>query len=1001
MTRFFVILYLLLIISSLGSAQYYDGDHGLDIRESTTANNQNGEITYGDYVDIEAWCDPDTGTCSGAGGGSSTREFKVIHSEDNTRCGNNGAQITLESRTSANTVYNYSGVKQSSIPGELHCGLGTYKLQLIDDTTGSDVVLAEQQFEVRPFSMSDPNKGDYIVVRMDHYTGDELNDFFLTNTPWEDSDGPISNTFVEDNDANPVVPEGAHFLFANHIRDAVSYNYLDTGVLSGSYGDVVGTSERFGSYLNSDNTFLEPDEGWYAVNKQNPDGSSVGEDMIWDVANKQFGSGMNMKLGRTTGCKLARPTGGEYSASECAPLHKTGEYRPEGEIITATDMSRAQDNFYEVLTDRSMAKESKTNFYVCRGDYRGTDIDSSEVVKVQQGLPADPEGASWEYYRCNMDNEWVQDLCPPGQEIRYDQDQGEVDCENLEDINIQATFFNVTNISFNSQSYTTGFKINRSELDKYQDIIGDPATVDAECWIGEDNQRPANPDGSVVFSAQDPGTGDLWMLEKLPARSNADNSTYSCLWGLRNTGGDSTMNIFDTSNNDPVNSMDGGRMDIKFTDLQDKTTLTSTNKLARWVWDLYEKPEDGGYDSREIVNDQAHFMFDEEFPYCRGTSFWTPPLSNRTLVDGDPEQLQNIVCSGGIGSDVDTYPDYANPPNADISGPSEVESGETADYSGSGSNDPDGTIESYEWEVVDGGGSTVTSGTGQDFSFTPGSTGTYTVELNVRDDIGAVGTSTLTLDVTTNPVGSEDQFEVAYIAAHYSSQSKFEEDASYSWNVLQDALPADPSKTDMTTVPLDTCNMDCVIRDEDGDDTGPECWSEIEDKKQCVGSGEPLSADDANKFMVLCDDDSGNCGTDTGVTGVASTPGIGSSTRWRSGVDPDNAMTASHEVGHTLGLQHVFTEAMLESGYEFGDTYDPDSVDPTIGECWFPGKYEEDAGGGLKRIVDYEYTPFPNSDDKYKGEESKDYFMTYCDDQNRFGPNAENYMQSGPLSDYQ
>ena len=969
-------------MSTAGSALLYDADHTFDVPNS---------VTYGSDIIFDVSCDPDTGTCGMEG---VTRDIEI------TTCRQRDVSVSLQEQTVANDVISLDGSRLSEIPHEINCGIGTHTAQLVDPTDGS--VIKEETFEVKSFNMGDPpNKGNYILLAIENSpteilgynpTPPSLNHFFLTNDAGDGSN-------------YPKPPDGAYLLM-DYFDDnagpgetelAENYKY---GAFEPNYGDVLSKGDGSLAAITAQDQKYTDDGGgngnWWKGTKLTGDPSN-----IWDyVVTQNFDDSMDLRF-RFNGCKVGRPftlTGQNYG--DCTPIHeKDGSFNPEGEIIVATDMSRDQDNFYSDASNSNIVSKSDTNFYVCRGDYRGTDISSSELVKVQQGSPPD---ASWEYYRCNMDNEWVQDTCPTGQELVFSGD--EADCEFIEDVNIRATYFNVSNVSFNapSQGYTTGFKINRSELDKYIDVTGTPATVDAECWMGEDNDRPSNPDGSVTFTADDSGSGDLWMLEKVPGRSSAENSTYSCIWGLRNTQADSDENLYDTANNDPINSMDGGRIDVKWDDLQTQAASTSTSKIGRWVWDFYEKPEDGGFDYRSAVNDQYHFMFDNEFPYCEGTSFWSSVgPSDRNFEAGTPQQLRNINCSGGAGAGSSSYPDYADTPDAVINSPTEVEVGNQVEFDGSGSSDSDGTIESYNWEVRDGSGTTVASGTGSNFRFTSDSSGTFTVELNVTDDYGAISTTTKTLDVTNNPVGSEENFEVAYIGAHYSDQSKFEEDANYAWSVFKDSLPADSSKLSKTNVPLDTCNMDCVIRNQD--DSGPECWAEIENQNQCVGSGEPLSTDDANKFMVLCDDDSGNCGTDTGVTGVANTPGIGSSTRWRSGRDPDNAMTASHELGHNLGLEHVFTEAMLQTGYEFGDTYDPDTVDPTVGECWFPSGYTEDAGGGMKRIVDWSNggDPFPNSDDKYEGEDSRDYFITYCDNQNRFGPNAEDYMENGPLSDYQ
>jgi hypothetical protein len=93
--------------------------------------------------------------------------------------------------------------------------------------------------------------------------------------------------------------------------------------------------------------------------------------------------------------------------------------------------------------------------------------------------------------------------------------------------------------------------------------------------------------------------------------------------------------------------------------------------------------------------------------------------------------------SGG-GSDGDS------PPVAQISAPTSATVGELVSFDGSGSSDPDGDIDTYEW-TIDGTDVTLT---GPQAGNTFGSTGTYTVRLTVTDTNGNQDTASQTLDVT-------------------------------------------------------------------------------------------------------------------------------------------------------------------------------------------------------------------------------------------------------------
>ena len=77
--------------------------------------------------------------------------------------------------------------------------------------------------------------------------------------------------------------------------------------------------------------------------------------------------------------------------------------------------------------------------------------------------------------------------------------------------------------------------------------------------------------------------------------------------------------------------------------------------------------------------------------------------------------------------------------------------GQSISFEASGSNDPDGSVASYEWDF-DGDG--VTDATGPSVSHTFQSAGTYTVELAVTDDGGATATATEQISVTEPSAGT-------------------------------------------------------------------------------------------------------------------------------------------------------------------------------------------------------------------------------------------------------
>jgi PKD repeat protein len=98
---------------------------------------------------------------------------------------------------------------------------------------------------------------------------------------------------------------------------------------------------------------------------------------------------------------------------------------------------------------------------------------------------------------------------------------------------------------------------------------------------------------------------------------------------------------------------------------------------------------------------------------------------------------------GGTGG---VTPPSNKAPNADAGGPYTGYVNIPVQLDGSGSSDPDGTIESYDWDFGDG-----VSGTGEKPVHTYISEGEYTVKLTVTDDEEATGTSSTTITISPLP----------------------------------------------------------------------------------------------------------------------------------------------------------------------------------------------------------------------------------------------------------
>jgi PKD repeat protein len=88
-------------------------------------------------------------------------------------------------------------------------------------------------------------------------------------------------------------------------------------------------------------------------------------------------------------------------------------------------------------------------------------------------------------------------------------------------------------------------------------------------------------------------------------------------------------------------------------------------------------------------------------------------------------------------------PSTNEPPVANAKGPYTGDEGSSIEFDGSGSYDPDGTIDSYDWVFGDG-----TTGTGSNPTHAYADNGEYTVTLTVIDDDGGIGIDTATATIS-------------------------------------------------------------------------------------------------------------------------------------------------------------------------------------------------------------------------------------------------------------
>ncbi|NLV11241.1 PKD domain-containing protein [Halomicrobium mukohataei] len=133
-------------------------------------------------------------------------------------------------------------------------------------------------------------------------------------------------------------------------------------------------------------------------------------------------------------------------------------------------------------------------------------------------------------------------------------------------------------------------------------------------------------------------------------------------------------------------------------------------------------------------------------------SLWTAEWWTEGTEPAESEDVWTLegACNGD-GGDENTAPTASF--SADVSTP---EPGDSISFDASESSDPDGSIDSYEWEFGDG-----TTATGETVSHSYDSAGDYTVTLTVTDDAGATATDSTTISVSSGNAAPDASFTVS------------------------------------------------------------------------------------------------------------------------------------------------------------------------------------------------------------------------------------------------
>jgi PKD repeat protein len=147
-------------------------------------------------------------------------------------------------------------------------------------------------------------------------------------------------------------------------------------------------------------------------------------------------------------------------------------------------------------------------------------------------------------------------------------------------------------------------------------------------------------------------------------------------------------------------------------------------------------------------NDPDGMIASYDWDWGDGTAHGTGASPTHAYTTGGTKTVTLTVTDsdGAPGTDTATVNINA-PPHAEANGPYNGNVGQTITFDSTSSNDPDGSIASYDWNWGDG----TAHGTGASPTHAYTTSGTKTVILTVTDNLGATGTDTATANINAPP----------------------------------------------------------------------------------------------------------------------------------------------------------------------------------------------------------------------------------------------------------
>jgi len=287
-----------------------------------------------------------------------------------------------------------------------------------------------------------------------------------------------------------------------------------------------------------------------------------------------------------------------------------------------------------------------------------------------------------------------------------------------------------------------------------------------------------NADGSNQVNLTNTSSSDgepSWSPDgtKIALASDRDHAGFDSVYVMNSNGSNQHRITFSSDTIDdtqPMWSRDGSR--ITFVSTRDSTTETwqETDDDGNYITkskvhinkEVYVMNADGSGQLRltnDLANDDAPswspdgskivFRSDRERDCC-------DPSAQVWTMNTDGSGLTNISSSGnGDYSASWTSESNNQSPVANAGGAYNGIISQNVPFAGNGSIDPDGSIVSYSWNFGDGG---TASGVAPTHAYP--TIGTYTVTLTVTDNLGAQGSASTSVVITSS---SSDQYAVNFL----------------------------------------------------------------------------------------------------------------------------------------------------------------------------------------------------------------------------------------------